>query len=250
MMALTYTLIIIAVFILIPSLKVVKEYERGVRFTFGRFTGIMQPGLRFVIPIIQAWRRIDIRTNVVDVPKQDAMTKDNVSVVINAVLYFKVSDPKSAVIGVVDYYDAVSQLAQTTMRDVVGQVNLDELLSKRDEISKKIKNIVDKAAVPLGIKVESVELKDVVLPGSLIRVIAKEAEAEREKRAVIIKAAGELEAAENIVKAASSLNKVKGGLHIRTLQTINHLSNEKSITNIYAIPEEIMAKFAKDGVKI
>ena len=237
-------IIIIILVAIASSIKVVNEYERGVKFTLGRYSGIMLPGLKFIIPIIQSWQRIDIRTNVVDVPKQDTMTKDNVSVVINAVLYYRVSDAKLSVLEVMDYRYAIGQLAQTTMRDVIGAVTLDELLAKREAISKKIKSILDKASDPFGLKVETVELKDIILPDTLVRVISKEAEEEREKRAVIIEAEGEFSAAENLVKAANSLSKVKGGLHIRTLQTMNNLGNEKSHTVIYAVPEEILKKFS------
>ena len=236
-------LIIALIIIVISSIKIVTEYERGVKFTFGRFSGIMQPGLRFVIPIIQSWQRIDIRTNVIGVPKQDTVTKDNISVMIDAVLYFKVVDPKLSVLEVVDFNYAIGQLAQTTLRDVIGERTLDEILSKREEIAKTIMQLLDKASSPFGVKVESTELKDIVLPETLVRMMAKEAEAEREKRAVIIKAEGELSAANNLVKAAKALNKVKGGMHIRTLQTINNLGNEKSLTNVYAVPSEILKKF-------
>ena len=153
------------------GLKVVTEYQRGVRFTLGKFTGIMEPGLRIVVPFIQFWKRVDIRIKAVDVPDQDAITKDNVSLKVNAVLYYKVSDAEKAIIKVEEFNYAVSQLAQTTMRDVVGEVSLDDLLSKRDSISKRIKTIVDKATDPWGIKVESVELKHVELPEQLKRTI-------------------------------------------------------------------------------
>jgi len=239
-------LIYILIAYLAASVKVVNEYERGVKFTLGRFSGIMSPGLKFVFPFIQSWQRIDIRTNVIDIPKQDTMTQDNVSIEVNAVLYFRVIDSKASVLEITDYKYAISQLAQTTMRDVIGEVSLDQLLGKRNEISKKIMHILDKATDPFGLKVESVELKDITLPDTLVRVISKEAEAEREKRAVVIKAEGELAASKNLVKAAKELNKVKGGLHIRTLQTINNLGNERSHTNIYAVPEEILKKF---GIK-
>jgi len=237
-------LLVFVVIVLVSSIKIVNQYERGVRFTLGRFTGIMEPGLRLVIPVLQAWYRVDIRTLVIDVPKQDTMTKDNVSVQINAVVYFKVSDPKTAIIHVQNYLYAISQLAQTSMRDVVGEKSLDELLSQRDIIAKRIRDIIDKATDPWGIKVEMVEIKDIELPDTLVRVIAKEAEAEREKRSVIIKAEGELESAKNLVEAASALTKTTGGLHIRTLQTMNQLGMEKSNTVIYAVPTEILNKLA------
>ena len=233
---------VIVVFIAL-GLKIVQEYERGVRFTLGKFSGVINPGLRFVIPILQTWQKVDIRTKVIDVPDQDAITKDNVSIKVNAVLYFKVSDAEKAIIQVDHYSYAVSQLAQTTMRDVVGEVTLDELLSKREAVSSKIRLIVDKATDPWGIKVESVELKHVELPENLKRVIGKEAEAEREKRAVIIKASGEVIAADNMAKAAKILATGPGALHLRTLQSINDISSDQSNTVIFAVPLEILRAF-------
>ncbi len=233
---------VIAVFIAL-GLKIVQEYERGVRFTLGRYSGIINPGLRFVIPILQTWQKVDIRTKVIDVPDQDAITRDNVSIKVNAVLYFKVSDAEKAIIQVEHYGYAVSQLAQTTMRDVVGEVSLDDLLSKRDSVSSKIRLIVDKATDPWGIKVESVELKHVELPENMKRVIGKEAEAEREKRAVIIKASGEVIAADNMAKAAKILATGPGALHLRTLQSINDISSDQSNTVIFAVPLEILRAF-------
>jgi len=225
------------------GIKIVKEYERGIKFTFGRFTRIMEPGLRIVVPVIQNWMKVDIRIKTIDVPDQDAITKDNVSLKVNAVLYYKISDSKKAILAVQNYNYAVSQLAQTTMRDVVGEVTLDELLSKRDTISQRIKEIVDKASDPWGIKVESVELKHVELPEQLKRTIGKEAEAEREKRAVIIKAEGELIAATNMTKAAHMLGKAPGALHLRTLQSINDMSSDHSNTVVFAVPLEILRAF-------
>ena len=229
--------------IILGSLKIVKEYERGVKFTLGKYAGIMTPGLRLVIPVIQSWQRVDIRIKAIDVPDQDAITRDNVSLKVNAVLYYKVSDSKKAIIEVEEFNYAVSQLAQTTMRDVVGEVSLDELLSKRDSISKRIKEIVDRATDPWGIKVDSVELKHVELPEQLKRTIGKEAEAEREKRAVIIKAQGEVIASTNLAKAANTLANGPGALHLRTLQTLNDLSSDQSNTIIFAIPLEILKAF-------
>ncbi len=230
----------IVVIIILASLKVVNQYERGVKFTLGRYSGIMNPGLRIVIPIIQTWRRVDMRIKVVDVPDQDAITKDNVSVKVNAVLYFRVNSAKDAIIEVEHFSYAVSQLAQTTMRDVVGEVSLDDVLGKRETLSDKIKIIVDKATDPWGIKVESVDLKHIELPGEMKRVIAKEAEAERERRAVIIKAAGEVTASDNMAKAATRLAQAPGALHLRTLQSINDLSSDQSNTVIFAVPLEVL----------
>lgn len=234
-----YPIYLVLIYILF-GLKIVKEYERGVKFTFGKYVGIMSPGLRVVLPIIQSWQRVDIRVKAIDVPDQDAITKDNVSIKVNAVLYYKVTEAKHAILEVEMFNFAVSQLAQTTMRDVVGEVSLDELLSKRETISKRIQEIVDKATDPWGIKVESVELKHVELPEQLKRTIGKEAEAEREKRAVIIKAQGEVIAATNMAKAAKTLGGAPGALHLRTLQTLNDLSSDASNTVVLGIPLEIL----------
>ncbi len=234
---------------ILSGLKIVKEYERGVKFTLGKFSGLMQPGLNVVIPIIQTWQRVDIRIKAIDVPDQDAITKDNVSIKVNAVLYYKVSNARHAIIEVEDYNYAVSQLAQTTMRDVVGEVTLDQLLSKRDSVSKRIQEIVDKATDPWGIKVSSVELKHIELPEQLKRTIGKEAEAERERRAVIIKAKGEVAAAEDMAKAANTLAKSDGALHLRTLQTLNDLSSDQSNTVVLGIPLELLRAYEKKGKK-
>jgi len=243
---LLYGIGIVILFFILAGLKIVKEYERGVRFTLGKFTSIMIPGLRLVIPILQTWERVDIRVKAIDVPDQDAITRDNVSIKVNAVLYYKVSDAKRAIIEVEEFDYAVSQLAQTTMRDVVGEVSLDDLLSKRDSVSKRIREIVDKATDPWGIKVDSVELKHVELPEQLKRTIGKEAEAEREKRAVIIKAEGEVVAAKNLSKAAKMLSDSKGALHLRTLQTLNDLSSDQSNTVVIGVPLEILRAFEGD----
>jgi len=204
------------------------------------FSGIMNAGLRIVLPVLQSWRRVDMRVKAVDVPDQDCMTSDNISVNVNAVIYYKVLDAEKAIIKVEHFNYAISQLAQTTMRNIVGEVELDELLTQRDRISEKIQDIVDKASDPWGIKVDSVELKDVVLPNDMKRVMGKQAEAEREKRAVIIKAEGEVTAATNMAKAAHLLSKYDGALHLRTLQTINDLSSDQSNTVIFAVPLEVL----------
>jgi len=235
-------LVIVGLFIL-GGIKVINEYERGVIFTLGKFSGVYSAGLRVIVPILQTWKRIDMRTKVVDVPDQDAITKDNVSLKVNAVLYYKVSDASKAVLEVEYYQYAVSQLAQTTMRDVVGEVILDDLLCKRDFVSRRIKEIVDKASDPWGIKVESVELKHVELPENMKRVLGKEAEAEREKRAVIIKAQGEVTASKNMAIAAKTLSMAPGALHLRTLQSINDMSSDQSNTVIFAIPLEVLRSF-------
>ena len=231
----------------LTGLKVVNEYERGVRFTLGKYSGIMSPGLKLVIPILQTWQRVDMRIKAVDVPEQDAITKDNVSVNVNAVLYYKVAAAESAILKVEHFGYAVSQLAQTTMRDVVGEVTLDELLGQRDKLSNRIQQIVDKATDPWGIKVTSVDLKHIELPGEMKRVMGKEAEAERERRAVIIKSKGEVTASSNLAQAAKTLAQTSGALHLRTLHSINDISSDKSNTVIFAMPLEILRAFERMG---
>ncbi|MFC1811055.1 slipin family protein [Patescibacteria group bacterium] len=235
-----YPVVIVVGILLLISIRQVNEYQRGVMFTLGKYTGTKMPGWRLVIPVFQSMRRVDIRTKAVDVPDQEAITKDNVSIHINAVIYYKVSAADKSIIEVENFYYAISQLAQTTMRNAVGEVSLDDLLKNRDEIAHRIQGIVDKASDPWGIKVESVELKDIVLPQDLKRTMAKEAEAEREKRAVIIRAAGEVEAAENMANAAKTLNSAPGALHLRTLQTVNDLSSDQSNTTIWMMPIEAL----------
>ncbi|MFT4304775.1 MAG: slipin family protein [Candidatus Woesearchaeota archaeon] len=233
----------IIVLFLLSGLKVVNQYERGVLFTLGKYKGILKPGLRLVIPIIQSWKRVDMRVKAVDVPEQESITKDNITVGINAVIYYKVSDSTKAIIEVENFFYAVTQLAQTTMRNIVGEVELDELLSQRDKISTEIKKIVDNLTDPWGIKVDSVELKDITLAPEMKRVIGKQAEAEREKRAVIIKAEGEVAAANNMASAAKTLGMANGALHLRTLQAINNLASDKSNTVVLGIPLEILRAF-------
>jgi regulator of protease activity HflC (stomatin/prohibitin superfamily) len=239
----TFNLLIIFVFLLAISIKQINEYERGVRFFLGKYDGIMEPGWRIVLPIIQTYQKVDIRVKAVDVPDQDAITKDNVSVNVNAVLYYKVQNAEVAIIKVENFNYAVSQLAQTTMRDVVGEVTLDELLSQRDTISHRIQEIVDAATEPWGVQIVSVDLKHIELPADMKRTIAKQAEAEREKRAVIIQAEGEVVAAENMAKAANILGSSSGALHLRTLQSINDISSDASNTIVFAVPLEVLRAF-------
>lgn len=236
-------LIIVLIVIILSSIRQINQYERGIKFTLGKFSKIMKPGWRIVLPIFQSYRKVDIRTKAVDVPEQDAITKDNVSVRINAVIYYKVFDASKAVLEVENFYFAVGQLAQTTMRNAVGSVSLDELLSERDKISTEICNIIDKATDPWGIKVENVELKDVSLPEEMKRVIARVAEAEREKQAVITKAKGEVEASSNLAKAANLMSATPGAMHLRTLSTISDISSDQSNTIIFALPVEILKSF-------
>ncbi len=237
----------VVLLIVISGIRQVNQYERGVKFQFGKFATLLAPGWHVILPIIQGLRKVDIRTKAVDVPLQEAITRDNVSAKINAVIYYKVSDAARAFLEVENFGYAVSQLAQTTMRNVVGEMELDELLANREAAAKKIRSIVDLATDPWGIKVESVELKDIILPDDMQRVIAKQAEAEREKRAVIIKAEGEVMAAKNIAEAANILGSSPGALHLRTLSTINDVSSDQSNTIIFAVPLEILRAFERMG---
>jgi len=230
-------------FVILISIKQINQYQRGVKFQLGKYIGTLEPGWRIVIPVIQSLRKVDIRVKAVDVPDQEAITKDNISARINAVIYYKVNDSAKAIIEVEHYRHAVSQLAQTTMRNVVGELELDELLTNREEASKKIKDIVDGLSDPWGIKVENVELKDITLPEEMKRTIAKQAEAERERRAVVIKAQGEIQAAENLQKAADMLASSPGALHLRTMSTLNDLSSDQSNTVIFALPVEVLRAF-------
>lgn len=236
-------ILIIVLVVILASIRQISEYERGILFQFGKYKKILKPGWNIVLPIIQSYQKVDIRTKAVDVPEQDAITKDNVSVRINAVIYYKIFDASKAVIAVERYQYAVSQLAQTTMRNAVGAVSLDELLGERDKISTEICNIIDEATDPWGIKVENVELKDIKLPEEMQRVIAKVAEAEREKQAVITKSLGEEEAAQNLAKAAEVMASTPGALHLRTLATLNDVSSDQSNTIIFAVPIEVLRAF-------
>lgn len=233
--------------IVVVSIRQINQYERGVKFTFGRYSSIMEPGWRLVFPVIQFYKKVDMRVKAVDVPDQKAITKDNVSVMVNAVIYYRVEAADKAVIVVEDFRYAISQYAQTTMRNIVGEVSLDELLSNREKLAERIREIVDKETDAWGLKVSNVELKDVSLPGEMERTIAKQAEAEREKRAVIINSEGELAAAENMAQAAEILSKVPGALHLRTLQSINDISSDQSNTVVFAVPLEILK--ALEGFK-
>jgi len=236
-------LIVLAILVLVVilcSIKQINEYQRGILYAFGKFSKILGPGWHIILPIINSYDKVDVRTKTVDVPEQEAITKDNVSIRINAVLYYKIFDAAKAVLAVERFNYAVSQLAQTTMRNIVGSVSLDELLTERDKLSEKICEIVDKETDPWGIKVENVELKDVALPEEMKRVIATVAEAEREKQAVITKSQGEVEASENLAKAATIMSQTPGALHLRTLATLTDLGSDKSNTIIFAVPIETL----------
>jgi len=220
--------------------RIIYQYEKGVLFAFGKFAGIRKPGLNFILPIYHRLENIDLRVNTVDIPKQEVMTRDNVPVNINAVIYFRVIDPEKAVLNVEDYMYAVSKYGQTSLRNVAGEASLDELLSERQKIAENLRKIVDEATDPWGIDVTMIELQDIELPETMKRTMAKQAEAERERRAVVIKAEGEAVASENLVKAAEILGGSKGSLHLRTLHALNDMSSDRSNEVIFVIPLEIL----------
>ena len=230
----------VLIILILISLKQINQYERGVIYTMGRFSGVVQPGWRIVLPIFQSFVKIDIRTKAVDVPKQETITRDNVTCKMNAVIYYKVTDANKAINEVENVFWAVSQLAQTTMRRVAGEATLDELLSRRDKIASEILASVDATTDQWGIDVEAVELKEIELPESMVRTMAKQAEAEREKRATIINSEGEVLAAQNLSQAATMMAKTPGALHLRTLNSINDISSDQSNTVIFALPMEIL----------
>ena len=229
--------------IVLFSIKQINQYERGVKFRFGKFITVMEPGWKLVFPIIESYKKVDVRTKAVDVPDQEAITKDNVSCRINAVIYYRVVDSGKAILEVENFWLAVSQLAQTTMRNVVGQLSLDELLSQRDQASTRIKEIIERDATAWGLDISNVELKDIQLPEDMKRTIAKQAEAERERRAVIINSEGEVSAAKNLKEAADILASSSGALHLRTLNSINDISSDQSNTVVFAVPLEILRAF-------
>ncbi len=244
-MLLTFGILFLLILIiwLLVSIRQINEYQRGVVFTLGKYSGMKEPGWRLAIRGFQKLIKVDLRTIAEDVPEQHAITKDNVSLDINAVIYYKVSDASNSIIKVKDYSYAVSQLAQTTMRNAVGEVTLDELLSNREQISHSIQKSIDKATDPWGIQVENVELKDIKLPEDMERVIAKVAEAERERRAIVTKSLGEVEASHKLAEASKVLSSQPGSMHLRTLSTLKDLSSDQSNTVVFAIPVEILRAF-------
>lgn len=235
-----YYILLSIIFILLSSIRQINQYERGLRFTLGKFSGIMEPGWRIVVPVFQSYEKVDVRTKAVDVPDQNAITRDNVSVRVNAVIYYKVADASKAILEVEDFKYAITQYAQTTMRNIVGEATLDELLANRDQIADRIREIVEKETAAWGLKVQNVELKDVSLPPDMERTIGKQAEAEREKRSVIITSEGELAASQNLAKAAQMLASSPGALHLRTLQSINDMASDQSNTVVYMVPVEAL----------
>jgi regulator of protease activity HflC (stomatin/prohibitin superfamily) len=223
--------------------KILNEYERGVIFTFGRFTGVKGPGLIILIPLVQRMVKVDLRTVVLDVPTQDVISRDNVSVKVNAVIYFRIVDPAKAIIQVANPFEATSQLAQTTLRSVLGQHELDEMLSQRDKLNVDIQHILDSATDAWGIKVANVEIKHVDLDETMIRAMAKQAEAERTRRAKIIHAEGEKQAAAQLVEAAQILGADPKALQLRYLQTLADLSSEKATTIVFPLPIDLLRPF-------
>ena len=235
-----FTVAAAIVFLILACIRQVNQYERSVVFTMGKFSRIWEPGWHLLVPIFQKQIKVDVRTKAVDVPDQEAITKDNIPVRINAVIYYRINDARKAVIEVEDFYNAVSQLAQTTMRNAVGEVTLSELLANKQQVSENIQKVVDKVSDSWGVDVQSVELKDIVLPESLKRTIAKVAEAQREKEAVIISSEGELAASHNVAEAAKMLAASPGALHLRTLQSINDISSDQSNTTVWMVPVEVL----------
>lgn len=236
-------LIIFLVILLLASIKQVNQYQRGIKLRFGKFVGVVEPGWRIIIPIIESMFKMDIRVKAADVPYQETITRDNISCKINAVIYYRIADPARAYLEVERVMHAVSQLAQTTMRNVCGELSLDELLSNREEAANRIKKSVAENTASWGVEVNAVELKDISLPDDMVRTIAKQAEAERERRAVIINSEGEKTAAQNLADAARTLSEQHGALHLRTLHSLNDLSSDQSNTVIFAIPLEILRAF-------
>jgi len=240
--------VVFLVVLLAMSIRILREYERGVVFTLGRFTGIKGPGIIILIPFVQQMVRVYLRIIVLDVPTQDVISHDNVSVHVNAVVYFRVIDPQKAIIQVEDFYNATSQLAQTTLRSVLGGHELDEMLAERERLNSDIQEILDKRTDTWGIKISNVEIKHIDLDESMIRAIAKQAEAERERRAKVINAKGELEASANILEAAQKLSQNELGIQLRYLQTMSDIAGDKTSTLVFPFPVE-MANFFKMAQK-
>jgi regulator of protease activity HflC (stomatin/prohibitin superfamily) len=237
-------LVIVLIILLTSAIKIVQEYERGVIFRLGRLVGAKGPGLFFIIPLVDRMIKVDLRVVTLDVPTQEAITRDNVTVSVNAVVFFRVLDPSDAVVQVEDYQRATWNLSQTTLRNVIGQSELDELLAHREQINQKLQQIIDEATEAWGIKVSLVELKDVGLPQSMQRAMGRQAEAEREKRAKIIHAEGEYSAAQQLAAAAGTLSEQAGGIQLRYLQTLTEISVEKNSTIIFPVPIEFIGAFA------
>jgi regulator of protease activity HflC (stomatin/prohibitin superfamily) len=239
--------IVLGLLLLLSILRVLNEYERGVMFTLGRFTGIKGPGVVFVFPVLQQMRKVDLRVIVLNVPKQDVITRDNVSVKVNAVVYFRVVDPGKAIIQVANPYEATSQVAQTTLRSVLGQHEMDDLLAQREKLNSDVQKILDQSTEAWGIKVSNVEIKDVDLDESMIRAMAKQAEAERTRRAKIIHAEGESQAAQTLVQAAESLARQPSAMQLRYLQTLADISHEKTQIIVFPLPLDLIRPLLDRG---
>lgn len=235
-----WTVVIFVGIFILSGLKVVNQYQRGVVLTLGKFTGVRQPGLRVIVPIFQAMIRVDIRSTPIDVPKQEVITKDNVTAAVDAVVYIRVTDPEKAVLETTNYAYATSQFAQAALRDVTGNVELDELLSKREEVGQQIKDIVDSQTAQWGVDIEIVRVQNIELPQDMKRAMAKQAEAERERRAIVINADGEKIAAQNLADAALIFSKVPGALNLRTLGTLERISTEPSQKTMMLFPVELI----------
>lgn len=238
--------IFIILFLLFSAIKILNEYERGVILRLGRFVGVRGPGLIILIPVIEKLYKVNLRTYVLDVPPQDVITRDNVSVSVNAVIYFRVILPEKAILEVNDYYYATSQISQTTLRSILGQFELDDILTHRDKINIQLQDIIDKQTDPWGIKIISVEIKHIDLPQTMQRAMAKQAEAERERRSKVIHAEGELQAAEKLQQASTIMSKSPITLQLRYLQTLSDIASENNSTIIFPLPIELMAAFLKD----
>ena len=232
--------LVVLIIVLVSMLKILREYERGVVFMLGRFWSVKGPGLIIIIPILQEMVRVDLRTMVLDVPTQDVISRDNVSVKVNAVVYMKVVDPEKAIIQVENYYEATSQLAQTTLRSVLGQHELDEMLAEREKLSTNIQDILDQQTDGWGIKVTNVEMKQVDLDDSMVRAIARQAEAERERRAKVIHAEGELQASSKLLESAQTLAKQPESLQLRYLQTLTEIASDKTHTIVFPLPMDML----------
>ncbi|MBI2597371.1 slipin family protein [Candidatus Daviesbacteria bacterium] len=235
-----WPVLVFLIIILLAGIKIIDQYQRGVVLTLGTFTGVLNPGLKIVIPIIQRLIRVDLRITTADIPQQEVITKDNVPVGINAVVYFQVVRPEDAVLKIQDYHYAVTQYAQTALRDVIGGVELDMLLTEREKLAEQIKALVDKETDQWGVNVNAIKMQDIELPADMKRVMAKQTEAERERRATIIRAQGELSASKNLQEAMQNMNQ-SGGIALRTLQTIEATTANPANTVVFALPTEVLA---------
>ena len=238
--------LVLLIVLLVSMLKILREYERGVVFMLGRFWSVKGPGLIIIIPILQEMTRVDLRTMVLDVPTQDVISRDNVAVKVNAVVYMRVVDPEKAIIQVENYFEATSQLAQTTLRSVLGQHELDDMLSEREKLSTNIQDILDQQTDGWGIKVTNVEMKQVDLDESMVRAIARQAEAERERRAKVIHAEGELQASAKLLESAQTLAKQSESLQLRYLQTLTEITSDKTNTIVFPLPMDLIEPFLKN----